>query len=143
MVLHLEIDENKVTFGNDQIKDFLGIYKITNDICNDINKLKELCVEILDKSELGDDGKNNLISFNDKKIYNHIKFYSYIGIIIKIKLEKDEKGKYRTYLYYKKKKIHKSYKNFETYFNYKILKDIETNKKYSHLFCKESTYIEK
>jgi hypothetical protein len=138
MVLHLEIDKNIVTFGNDQIKEFLGIYKISNDICDDINKLKESCILVLNKSELNVDGKNNLISFNDKKIYNHIKFYSYIGISIKIKLEKDEKGKYRTYLYYKKKKIHKSYKNFETYFNYKILQQTETDKKYSYLFCQES-----
>ena len=52
MVLFLEIEKNKVAFGNDQIKELLGIYKFKNDIYADINKLKESCVEILDKSDL-------------------------------------------------------------------------------------------
>ena len=32
MVLLVEIEENRVTFGNDQIKELLGIYKFNNDI---------------------------------------------------------------------------------------------------------------
>ena len=138
MVLFLEIENNKIAFGNDQIKELLGINKFKNDIYCDINKLKESCILILNESELIDDKKNSLICFNDKKFYNHIKFYSYIGIIIKIKLEKDENSKYRTYLYYKNKKIHRSYKNYESYFNYKILQEIEGDKKYYYLFCQES-----
>lgn len=138
MVLFLEIDNKKIAFGKDETKKLLGIYKFNNEIYDNVNKLKEHCILELDELKLVDDKKNNSIDFNDKKIYNHIKFYSYIGIVIKIKLEKDEHGKYRTYLYYKKKKIHRCHKNYESYFNYKILKKLEENKKYSHLFCQES-----
>lgn len=138
MVLNLEIDGNIVTFGNDQIKELLGIYNLNNNIYENKNKLKQECITVIEKSDLIDEKKNNLISFNDKKIYNHIKFYYYIGITIKIKLEKDSNNKYRTYLYYKNKKIHRSHKNYEPFFNYKILKNLETNKKFSYLFCEES-----
>lgn len=130
MVLKLYKNEKLMEFSKSEVKILTGINEIDSDTCANATKLKLYIKNILNNSN--DTNYNKKIKFNDKKMYNHIKFYYYLNIVLEIKKEK------KTNIYYKNKIIHTCKKNFEVYFNYQILKYFEKYSMFNYLFQEDN-----
>lgn len=127
MVLNICIGEKQITFGNDEIKQLLGINEISHEDINNVKKLKKFVQSIINKGDK--------IKFKDKKIYNQIKFYKYIGIKLTIKYDN---LKNKTWIIYNGIKIHQCHKTIEVYFNFLILSEFEKSDKFNYLFYEDS-----
>lgn len=110
MVLIIKINNKNIEISNSEVIELSGINDIDVDenLQIDYNKLKQKMISVIKT-------KSNEIKFNNKKIYNHIKFYDFFGIKLDIKLDKI-KSSFRTNIYYKNTLIHSCKKTIEPYF---------------------------
>lgn len=145
MVLTVQINNKNVEFSVSEVKKYLGIV--------DNNFLKPDSKQYIDLTEL----KNNIlnilqnyiygqIKFNDKKIYNHITFYKHLGFKLVIKIEKSTKHDnkaniYKTNIYYKNILLHTSHKTIEVYFNYLVLKKLNSHPQFAYLFHNDNEFF--
>lgn len=127
MVLNISNGEKQITFGNDEIRQLLGISEISSEDINNLKKLKKFVLGVINKGDK--------IKFKDKKIYNQIKFYKYIGIELSIRYD-DLTNK--TWIFYKGKKIYQCHKTIEVYFNFLILSEFEKSDKFNYLFYEDN-----
>lgn len=135
MVLTIKINDKYIEIGNSEVIELSGIDNIDIDENLKINcdKLKQKMIDVIKN-------KSNEINFNNKKIYNHIKFYDFFGIKLDIKLDKI-KSSFRTNIYYKNTLIHSCKKTIEPYFNYLILESMKKNSEFDYLFHKDNGFF--
>ena len=128
-----------ITFGNNEIVEYSGLINISDEKlnCNSVDELKKYLTGAIVCKE-----KFYII---DKKIYNHIIFYSYIGI--KLNLKYDEENN-KTLLCYNDIIVRQCYKTIEVYFNYNFISMCKKYKQFKNLFyddnqfCRDKDYIE-
>jgi hypothetical protein len=143
MVLIISLINKKIEFSADEVRRYSGIKNIPFDDDDDdidkykvnFDKLKSNILNIFKNYSLGQ------IKFDNKKIYNHIKFYKHIGIELDIKLESISKSKYKTKIYYKNTLIHICYKSIEVYFNYLVLLNLTKYPEFSYLFYDDNEFF--
>lgn len=141
MVLIICLSEKNIEFSVSEVETYSGIGK--NNIPYDnksklkvsFDKLKSNILDILENYTLGQ------IKFDNKKIYNHIKFYEHLGIKLDIKLELS-KSKYKTKIYYKDILVHTCHKSIEAYFNYLILQNLVKYPEFDYLFYNDSEFFD-
>jgi hypothetical protein len=138
-------------FDKIHFKQFSGLDNISNININDKTKCKEFLTKLLEKKQLKKSEKSKQTSsenvlkqnsnkFDDKLMYNHIKFFEFYDIKIQIRLNLKPKSlsEYKTEIYYKNELIHKCVKNYEVYFNFKILNKLKENDMFKFLFDSET-----
>lgn len=75
-------------------------------------------------------------------MFNHIKFYKFFNIKIKISLVSKSINTYKTKLYYKNKEFYICKKNYEVFFNCKIITKLKKQKIFRCLFLDNKLYNE-
>ena len=137
MVLTLIHNSKQIEISNADVKLYSGIEEIEIDsnLKIDYDKLNSKLIWNLKNSP-------DKIKFNNKKIYNHIKFYSFFGINLTIKLEQIKNNKYQTKIYYKNNPIHTCKKTIEAYFNYLVFTNLEAYPEFNYLFYSDDGFFD-
>jgi len=131
-MLLIEINNKQIYFSPSQVRTYSGIENIDDSTCENYKKLKKYLIKVIEESRFNKN-VNDKINFDSKKIYNHILFYSYLKIILDIVPEKINSD-YKTFVKYKDKIIYSPAKTLEVYFNFKIIRLLKQNDKFSYLF---------
>lgn len=141
MVLTICTNKKNIEFSVSEVKLYSGVEanKIPFDNIDkfeiNFDKLKSNILDVLEKYTPGQ------IKFDNKKIYNHIKFYKHLEIKLDIKLEEISKSKYKTKIYYKNTLVHTCHKSIEAYFNYLILQNLTKYSEFNYLFYDDSEFF--
>ena len=142
MVLIIRLKEKDIEFSAKDVRIYSGIgennipYNGENKFEISFDKLKSNIHDILENYTPGQ------IKFDNKKIYNHIKFYKHLGIKLDIKLEEVSKSKYKTKIYFKDVLVHTCHKSIEAYFNYLILQNFTKYPEFDYLFYNDNEFFD-